>query len=223
MKLVSLFSGGKDSTYATYLAQKAGHEVQYLLSLISESSESYMFHVPNIELTSLLSEALDIPLIQKRTKGEKEKELEDLKSALSPLEVDGIVSGAIASKYQYERISKVASELGLRLYSPLWNRSQPIVLKEEVSAGFEIIFVSVSVQGLDEMWLGRKIDEKCVEDLINLHKKYKINISGEGGEFETLVLNGPNFYKKLVIQDFEVIWEKNSGILKIKNAKLEPK
>jgi Predicted ATPases of PP-loop superfamily len=33
MKLASLFSGGKDSMYAIYLAQKQGHQVTCLLSV----------------------------------------------------------------------------------------------------------------------------------------------------------------------------------------------
>lgn len=223
MRLVTLFSGGKDSTYVTYIAQQKEWNVQYLLSMISESQDSYMFHVPNIELTPLLSEAIGIPLIQKRTTGEKEIEIEDLKDVLKTLDIDGILTGAIASNYQYNRIKNICDELNLKLVAPLWGKEQVTVLKEEINAGFYIIIVGVYAQGFDEVWLGRRIDENCITNLINLHEKYKINIAGEGGEFETLVIDGPNFEKKLVIEDYEIKWEKNSGIFKVKNAKLQEK
>ena len=60
MKVAVLFSGGKDSTMALYNALETGHEVKYLLSMKSVNDESYMFHVPNIHITDLLAEALNI-------------------------------------------------------------------------------------------------------------------------------------------------------------------
>ena len=62
MKLGVLFSGGKDSTLSMHLAKKH-HEISCLLSMKSENDESYMFHTPNIGITELQAEALDIPLL----------------------------------------------------------------------------------------------------------------------------------------------------------------
>jgi len=81
MKLGVLYSGGKDSTLALIKAQQH-HEVACLISIISENKESFMFHTPNIDMTLLQSQALGIPLVRVTTKGEKEKELEDLKKRL---------------------------------------------------------------------------------------------------------------------------------------------
>src|SRR3990167_9462174 len=49
MKLGVLFSGGKDSTFATFLAKEYGHDVSCLISIISQNKESFMFHTPKIE------------------------------------------------------------------------------------------------------------------------------------------------------------------------------
>ena len=73
MNAAVLFSGGKDSTMAAYKAMEDGWNVKYLLSMHSENPHSYMFHVPNIHLTQMLSEAMDIPLIQAKTKGIRNK------------------------------------------------------------------------------------------------------------------------------------------------------
>lgn len=223
MKLASLFSGGKDSAYALYLSQQSGYNVGYLVSIFSENKYSYMYHTPNIFLVDMLSEALNIPLIRKTTKGEKEKELGDLKDVLKTLDIDGVVSGAIASTYQKTRIDKICTQLGIKSFTPLWGRKQAELIKEIVSSGFEVIITGVSALGLDETWLGRKIDDECVKDLITLNEKYKINVSGEGGEYETLVLDAPNFRKRLVIEDYEKIWEKNNGMMSVKTASLKEK
>lgn len=217
MDVAALFSGGKDSTYALYLAQQA-HYVKYLVSILPEREDSWMYHSANIELTNLLSEALEIELITKKL-SEKE-ELEGLKKILSGLDISGVVSGAIASSYQKSRIDAICRELDLKHVSPLWHRVEKELLYKIVNTGFNAIITSVSAEGFDIRWLGREINTDCIKDLIALHEKYKINISGEGGEYESLVLNGPNFKKRLIVDSYETLWKNNSGIMIIKEAHL---
>lgn len=113
MRLAVLFSGGKDSTYATLLAMKEGHEIRYLVTMLPEKQDSWMFHWPAVELTELQAEAIGIKQIAQKTSGEKEKELEDLKNTLGKIknEIDGVVSGAIASSYQKIESIKYAKNL----------------------------------------------------------------------------------------------------------------
>lgn len=220
MRLAALFSGGKDSTYAIFLAKKLGHEIKYLATIISENPDSYMFHTSNIGLTILHSKVMGIPLVSKESKGLKEKELDDLKELLKDLSIDGVVCGAIASKYQKERVEKICNDLKLKLITPLWGRDSEHLLKEMIKDGFEIIITQVAAEGFEESWIGRKIDEDCIKDLIKLKEKYRINISAEGGEYESLVLNCPLFLKKIQITDSKKIWNKDSGYLEIKDAKM---
>lgn len=226
MKIATLFSGGKDSTMAVYKAIEAGNDVECLVSMISDNPHSYMYHVPNIHLTQLSSEALEIPLIKGVTKGEKEKELEDLKLVLKELKqkkIVGIYSGAISSTYQKSRIDKICDELGFKSCTPLWHMDPKEYLKELIKLGFEVIITSVSAEGLDESWLGRKIDENLLDELTNLNEKYGIHMAFEGGEAETLVLNCPIFKKSIKIIKADKIWKKDSGFLSIKKAVLEEK
>ena len=221
MKVAALFSGGKDSVFAIYIAKQWGWDVAHLITLFPKKQDSWMFHSINIHLTEKLAEAIDIPLIKKQTKGEKEKELEDLKEILEDLDVDGVVSGAIASEYQRTRIEKICYELGIKSFTPIWHKNQELILREQLRAGFKIVIVGVFAQGFDEAWLGKIIDESCVGKLLALRKKYGINTAGEGGEFETLVIDGPFFAKKLVIDEVIKEWKRDSGILKVKRAHLE--
>jgi len=227
MRLAALVSGGKDSLYAAYLAIKdheAANEIKYIVSIISENPESYMFHVPNAALVAKQAESMQLPLIQKSTKGEKEKELNDLKNVLAEIrnEIDGVVAGAIESNYQKKRIEHICSELDLQLIAPLWHKEPAELLRSMLSAGFEIIITAVAAPPLDEKWLGRKIDEQCISDLIKLNKNYGIHIAFEGGEAESFVLFCPMFNKRVDILDSTKHWDVNTraGWLEIKKVRL---
>lgn len=221
MRVASLFSGGKDSLYSIYIAEQYGWKVKYLVSIISENPNSYMFHTPNIKHNHKLAKALGIKLIEKMTSGEEEKEVKELEEVLNTLNIDGIISGAIASEYQKIRIDRVCHNIGIKSFAPLWRKNQKGLLIDIINADFEVIIVGVFAYGFNKKWLGRVIDKRCIEDLISLNKKYRINICGEGGEFETIVLNCPIFKKKLIIKSSEKIWYGNSGVLQIKELDFE--
>jgi len=226
MNSAVLFSGGKDSTMACYEAIKNGDNISYLLSMKSENDESYMFHTPNIHLTELIAEAIDIPIIKANTKGLKEEELVDLKKNLKTLKnkgVEAIYTGALFSVYQKSRIDKICEELKLKSIAPLWHIDEEKYMKKIVDLGFEVIITGVFAYGLDESWLGRKIDYNTIDELNKIKNKYKINIAFEGGEAETLVIDGPIFKKKIEIEDTEKIWNNDSGILNVKKAALVDK
>jgi predicted ATP pyrophosphatase (TIGR00289 family) len=226
MNAAVLFSGGKDSTMAIYKALEEGYSVKYLVSMISDNPESYMFHVPNIHITELSAEAMNIPLITAKTHGEKEKELDDLKCVLMELKnkgVEAIFAGALASEYQKSRIDQLCNEIGLESHAPLWHRDPKEYMEEIIDLGFEVILVGVSAEGLDESWLGRKVDNKLLEDIIVLNSKYGMHMAFEGGEAETLVLDCPIFKKRIKIIESSNLWDRDSGHLLISKAVLEDK
>jgi len=225
MKIVTLLSGGKDSLYATYLASKE-HEISVIIAMKSINPESYMFHTPNIDLVKLQAKSMNTPLIFKTTQGVKEEELEDLKQALIEAKkkygIEGVVSGAIFSKYQKSRIDKICNELDLKSLSPLWQMKTGQLWKNMIDVGFDIIIVAVAASGLTKEWLGRKIDKQAVLELTKLNETCYVCTGFEGGEGETLVLNCPLFEKRIEILDSEIKWdtETESGELIIKHAQL---
>lgn len=226
MNAAVLFSGGKDSTMALYYALKMKEDVKYLLSMKSRNDESYMFHVPNIHVTGLLAEALDIPIMSVETDGIKEEELKDLKSAfenLKNLGVECIYTGALYSQYQKSRIEKLGLEVGLEIISPYWHVDELEYMREIVSLGFKIIISGVAAWGLDETWLGRVIDDEAIDELVIISEKYYINIAFEGGEAETLAIDGPIFKKRLKILKDKKEWHRDSGVYIIEDAVLEQK
>ncbi len=227
MKVCVLFSGGKDSTFALMKAKDEGNEIACLVTIKSRRNDSYMYHLPNIHLTELLAKALDLPIVFAESSGEKEKELIELekilKDAKNSFKIEGVVSGAIASSYQKERVDKICSDLGLKSIAPLWHRNQKELLEEMIESRMKIIFVGTYAAGLDEKWLGRVLDKNALRDLIEVEKKYKINLSGEGGEFESLVIDCPLFSKKLNVLESETEIKGLKTELKIKKAELAEK
>jgi ABC transporter with metal-binding/Fe-S-binding domain ATP-binding protein len=207
MKLATLFSGGKDSVYASYLAKKQGHEIVCLITIHSKNKESYMFHTPNIKKTKHQAEAMNLPLIIHKTEGKKEEELKDLenaiKKAIKKYKIEGITTGALHSEYQASRIQNICDKLKIKCINPLWHKEEISYLNELLKNKFKIIIIGVFAYPLDKSWLGRKIDKKFIEDVKKLKEKYKIHAAGEGGEFETFVLNCPLFKKELKIKSFQ--------------------
>jgi diphthine-ammonia ligase len=226
MKLGALFSGGKDSTYALFKAWKKD-EIVCLITVISKNKESYMFHTPNIEITSLQAEAIGLPLIQIITEGKKEEELKDLEKAMKEaketFKIEGVVTGAVESVYQSERIQKICKNLKIFCVNPLWKKDQEELLKELVNNKFNIIISGIFAYPLDESWLGREINEKTIKELVELSKKYHISPTGEGGEIETTVLDAPFFSKRIEILEAVKEAKDNSGVYIIKKAKLVSK
>ncbi|WP_297069296.1 TIGR00289 family protein [Thermococcus sp.] len=222
MGVAVLYSGGKDSNYALYWALRRGFKVRYLVSMVSESDESYMYHVPNIHLTELQAKAVGIPLVKGFTSGEREKEVEDMKAVLEGLKIEGVVAGALASEYQKKRVEGVAKELGIESFAPAWHRN-PVDYMREIIDIFDVVVVGTAAYGLDERWLGRRIDEKALEGLVKLHEKYRIHVAGEGGEFETFVRDAPFFRARVIFDEVEKRWDEcsYSGVLEVKGAHLE--
>jgi diphthine-ammonia ligase len=219
MKLGVLFSGGKDSCYAAWLAHREGYEISCLISIVSSNKESFMFHTPSISKVGKQAEMMDIPLIKFASRGEKEKELEDLENAIvnaiDKYDIEGVVTGAVESVYQASRVQKICNRLNIECFNPLWQKDQIELLEDLIKDKFEVIISGVFAYPLDEKWLGRKIDKKFIEEAKKLCEKYGISPSGEGGEFESFVLNCPLFKKELKVVDFHEKGEKNSWRMEV--------
>ncbi|MEK6968039.1 MAG: diphthine--ammonia ligase [Nanoarchaeota archaeon] len=227
MRIGALFSGGKDSMLALHWLEQRGHEIVCLLTVNSESDESYMFHTPNIEWTGKQAEALKIPQLIRKTKGVKEEELEDLKQLIEEAKkkysIEAVSAGALASAYQRDRVVKICNDLGLVSFTPYWQHNEESYMKIVIDSGYEIIIVGVFADGLTSELLGKKFDSDLLQKLKDIKKKTGIHLAGEGGEYETFVLDGPMFKKRLEIIDSEIINEKNSAALKIKQIILVEK
>jgi len=219
MKLGVLFSGGKDSTYATWIAKEEGYDIACLISIYSKNLDSYMFHTPSIEKTKNQAEVMEIPLIIEKTEGIKEKELKELEKAIRLAKekygISGIVTGAVESVYQATRVQKICDKLDLECFNPLWQKPEEEILRDLIKNNFKVILTSVAGEGFDKTWIGREIDSSFIKDIKELNQKYGISLAGEGGEFETFVLNCPLFEKGLEVVNKEISGESNAWKMEV--------
>jgi len=225
MPVTALVSGGKDSIYAAYLAESQGWPVDELLTVAPDDRESMMFHTPNLPMVALQAEAWGkrhraVPLAER---GEA-AEARALEEALRDPAGGPVVAGAIASSYQFARLLQVADRVGRRVYAPLWGKEGRRVLQEEVGAGLDIRFVHLAAEGLPEGWIGRRLDAEIAAQLTaQADSPRRIHPAGEGGEFETLVVDAPFFAARIALDAIEVTRAAGVISLRVVRAHLEPK
>ncbi len=247
MKVAILASGGKDSTYAAWWAGLQGWEVVSLVTVLVRGEDSMMFQLQNSWIAGLQASSIGTSWKPVFSDGEEEGEIVDLEMALcgkedaslsteqmwpegveapgeleihsGPLEIDGLVVGALRSDYQKTRIERMCERLGVRSFCPLWHKDQCEHMESLVEHGFEVVFTSVSTEGMDERWIGRKLDEESLRLLKEASREYRFNLDGEGGEFETIVTDAPHMKRKILL-DGEVFWYGSRGVLELKSCRL---
>lgn len=221
-KLAALFSGGKDSTHAVYLARQRGFGVASLVTARPKKSDSHMFHTPNLDLTRLAAQSMGIPLMEVAVSGEPETEVDELEAALQPDvksgRFDGLLVGAIASDYQWTRVNEMGHRLGIPVCSPLWRVDPALVLKDELASGLKFMIVAAQTEGLTPEWLGHTLDDDLLGRLLMAADEFEFNAAGEGGEYETLVTDGPLFSKRIRIESYRVLVGETSSYFVVDEA-----
>jgi len=226
VEFAALTSGGKDSLFASYFMVSQGWTLKAILKVKALNTSSYMFHTINIDVVDEQAKAIGVPLYEIKVSGEKEREVEELtnglKDASSELGFRAIVLGAVSSEYQRARFDRACEEAEIKNFSPLWHKEPVTLFRSYLSEGFKFIFSGVYALGLDHTFLGRIINKKDLERLVALNKKYGVNIVGEGGEYESLVLFCPLFERALKVYGYKKIGLNRSEFVVTKVQLVEP-
>ncbi len=206
-----------------YLAEQMGQEVPCLVSDMPKGDDSWIFHVPNLKLIPLMAEAMGKMMVAAASDGTEEGDVAGLRRALEGLDVDGVVTGAVWSDYQWDRINMVCGDLGLKVLSPLWRKDQDLVMDEFLASGIRAIIVGCYAEGLGEEWLGREIDAEAVAELKKIRGRTGISILGEGGEYESMTIDSPMHSLSLSVDLAEKDWSSKGGTLRVREASLAPR
>jgi diphthine-ammonia ligase len=226
MKLGSLFSGGKDSTYSIFIAKNQGHEIKCLISVSPKSDESHLLHHPNLRWTRLQSESMNIPqLVMDSKSDDTDTQMDSLEKILLQAKekfgIEGLLHGGIKSKFQKEKFEKICNKLNLKVVAPLWDTDPKKYMSDLIRDGFDFMLISVSSDGLDDSWLGKTITKNDLDILIRLSEKFGFNLNFEGGEAESFVINCPLFSNPIKIINHEKYWDGYRGRFEIVEARLE--
>ncbi len=204
---ISLVSGGKDSVYATAFMLMQGFDVA-TVTFFPKNEHSYMLHPINLDATEIQAKLVGINHFSFEISGEKEREVEEMMEILKDLKkrlnFSYICCGAIKSEYQKERIEKIAENLNVCSFTPLWHKNEEKLIREMVENGFEFLVVRTCAESLEE-FLGVKITKENINNFIFKLKTIRANLSGEGGEYETLVVNAPIFSSNIKYKIHKVI------------------
>ncbi|HEV2450110.1 MAG TPA: diphthine--ammonia ligase [Thermoplasmata archaeon] len=224
MSATALVSGGKDSVFSAYLADTQGREVGELLTLQPSEPDSLMFHTPHLDLVPLQAQAWGKPHREVRVAGAGEAaETEALVAALRGTQ-GWVVAGAIASSYQWARLLRVCAEVGRPLYAPLWGKEAGRVVRAEIEAGLDIRLVHLAAEPLTPELAGRRLDLALLEELERRSRTLRrVHVAGEGGEFETCVVDAPFFRERIVWSDEHPVRDGGATRLEVTGARLEPK
>jgi diphthine-ammonia ligase len=224
MNVAVSWSGGKDGCFALYKAQKEGHKVSYLLTMMKDELTSG-FHLIRADILDAQAEALGVPILKKTATLETYDD--DFKAALKELKnfgVEALVTGDIFEVVGHEEgwLDRVCEEVGLKTIKPLWKQDTKQIFRDYLAAGFEAIVVRTIRSKLGNSWLGRKLNQDFYDEVTALGN---VDVCGENGEYHTLVLNGPNFKSEIKIietQKHKLDYERY-GFLEIKQFTVIPK
>lgn len=224
MANTALLSGGKDSVFAAYVAEMQGIPIDEVLTLRPSDPESLMFHTPNLSLVALQAEAWgkryrEVPVGGTGEAAERMALTEALRGSSG-----WVVAGAIASSYQWSRLHAVTTELGRPVFTPLWGKEAGVVVRAEIDAGLDIRLVHLAAEPLTPELLGRRLDLAMLDALEERSRRGpRLHVAGEGGEFETLVVDAPFFDRRVELAETEVRGSATVHSLVVRSARLVAK
>ncbi|MFP4590949.1 MAG: diphthine--ammonia ligase [Halobacteriales archaeon] len=225
---IALYSGGKDSYLALDAAERSGRSVERLVT-VDAPPGSYVYHAPATAAAALAARAmgtahdrLDLdgdPGRSSRSAAAREAAplASYLEARLAEGPVAGLVSGVVASTYQHDLLVSLCDTHGLELYAPLWGRPGGEVLAALERRGVAADVVAVAAEGLDRSWLGRRLDASATAELLALATRRGVHPAGEGGEFETLVVDAPRFDAPIRYRARRV-WDGTRGHLSLEQS-----
>lgn len=223
MDVAILYSGGKDSTYAIHHCMEKGWNIKYLLSVKPSRTDCYLFHFATVEYTKELSSMLGMDHIYTTCDvADPQQEAAIIKDIVQHHMVDALVLGGVGLQETQLRVLRDALfDLGVEVFAAHMKEEHTSLIEEMIEKGYDIRITQIAADGLSERWLGRKLDASTFQELKHLARKFGFHEGAEGGHYDTLVVDGPLFHKRLEIVDAVPVMETDcSGYLHVRKVSL---
>jgi uncharacterized protein (TIGR00290 family) len=222
VRVVVSWSGGKDSAYAYCLAKQQGYQVVSFFTLMV-SEETSSFHMLPANIIEAQASAAGVLFVKQVSSAQSyEADFIALLTDFKRQGVEGLVTGDICEVAGHEPgwLDRICQKVGLTPIKPLWMRNTHQIYQDYLKAGLSATVVRTNkVLGVD--WLGRVLDSQFYVDI---QKLPQVDPCGEGGEYHTLITDGPGFKQKIELVEAEKkCLDNGSGYLDIKKWSLTPK
>jgi len=208
------WSGGKETALSCFrVMQNKNFKVVCLLNMISEDGKYSRSHGINSELLKIQTEAIRIPLVQRKTTWRTYEE--EFKKMVLEFKKEGVkagVFGDIDLQEHRDWVERVCKDIDIKPMLPLWKEEREKLLEEFIRVGFKARIVATNAQFLGEEWLGREINSEFIKELKALGT---VDLCGEKGEYHTFVYDGPIFKKPVDFTVGKKVLKDNHWFLKL--------
>ena len=197
-----LFSGGKDSLYAIYLAEREGIKIEHLICLIP-SFPVPSPHAENIEAIKFIAKSMR----RKLAIVDLHRGADEFINVLRSLNVDILVAGDVCIEEHKSWLENICKEANVTLLEPLFGRDTTKLFREIFNSGFEAIIIGVDTRYLEEELLGFTLNRETADDFLS--RAGCADPLGENGEYHTLVTYCPLYPKPLRIKSAKKVTADN--------------
>lgn len=225
------YSGGKDSHYAIYKALKDGYSVPFIFTFNAGKIHHRIFNdtlkikilkeqanLMGIRLIEYKFEDYQIPFIE----AIKEIHRKEINGKLKKITFYSSMDYEIREKKDALLIRNILSlfkKLNIKYKSAVKGKKTIEMIKDSLKAGINFIITAVE-KNIDDFWIGKEAGNNFIEYIIKENRKGNYI---DANDFQTLVIKSPIIKKKLKIESWEIVSEKDdttsSKIMKIKRFK----
>jgi len=199
MRLISSWSGGKDSCYALMLALAQGNTLHALLNMMNENGEVSRSHGLPLSLLQQQAKALAVSLlgVPATWNAYEESYIKALGELKITHNAGGVVFGDIDIESHRAWEEKVCNANHLKALLPLWQQDRKELVYAMIDSGIKAIIVSCNTH-LGETFLGREITRELIVEL----EQKGVDVCGENGEYHTAVTYCPLFLEPLKVPSY---------------------
>lgn len=196
-KFFCSWSGGKDSSLALHRAVRCGGVPECLFTMMIETGDRSRSHGIHRIVLEEQARCLEIPIRFSSASWESYtdiflRELEYFKE----FSIETGVFGDIDIEHHRLWVEKVCADRLITPRLPLWQEKRRTLLNELFAEGFRAEIVAVKEGVLSPDYLGTPLTPETVNEF----ESAGIDLSGETGEYHTLVTDGPVFKRPLKVR-----------------------
>jgi diphthine-ammonia ligase len=193
---VVLWTGGKDSCLALHLVRdnlERHINIVALATFVPPGNVEFRAH-PQTEMRNQAKKlGLDIHFIEIH-EPYRESYVEALKGMKRDFGASIVITGDIdLVKGHPNWMEECCQGLDIEVHRPLWQRSREWIMEELLARNIQARISFINHPSIPVEWLNRIIDRQFLSELKALSASSGIDLTGENGEYHTMVVAAPAF------------------------------